>query len=775
MQKTDRVGQVFGSGRYQIIRALDAGGMGAIFVAQDQTMGVEVVIKFPHEDLMHRPEIRKRFMHEVGLLIQLSRQHANIVTIQDVGEEHGTPFAVMQYLESGSLREWYQKTKNRGSVRSLRWLRDIADALDYVHSKDLIHRDVKPQNILFDVSGGAYLADFGISKPATHVQRTGPLAYEHTADGTVIGTLGYMAHEMLMGEPIDYMIDQHALAVTLYETLTGRRPFSGNNQYAVATAQKTRDYVPLHEAVVEITKPASEAVDRAMSMSPKDRFPTCSDFAETFISELRRQPAPEKPSQEDTSKIKGSGVDTDQIVIAEVIEPPPAPPKPRPQPQPVPANPVPTQKNPQPETPKQKPDNKPERQAEHGSGRVVFSNLTCPWCWNVFSPAELLWVAAHPDLRGDSQIPDEFKRFLPERFNASCQAIDPMGETCTIKACPSCHLEFPQALVDCRPLFISVLGTPSAGKSCFLAAMTWQARKLFSTKFKISFSDASLALNQRAIANEDLLFAQESDAHVRLKKTELQGDEFGYQTIQKGGREISYLSPYVYELRPKPSHPNYQHVEQASRALCIYDNAGEQFLPGQDRNDRPVTRHLVQSDALVFVYDPSQDQEFSRTCRDATTDAQFDTGFYPSTRQEMLLIEARNRLRHHGALSSNQKYQKPIVVLLNKYDAWAAKFGLKRLSPPWNQSDTKQRAVLDGKRLVSVGSQLRRLMSEIDPEFVAALDSFASKVIYLPLSSFGRRVDSADGVRAQSLNPMWAEVPLLYILSQTGTGLVQAK
>jgi len=334
-------------------------------------------------------------------------------------------------------------------------------------------------------------------------------------------------------------------------------------------------------------------------------------------------------------------------------------------------------------------------------------------------------------------------------------------------------------LIDFAPVFVSVLGIPTSGKTCFLTSMSWQLRKILPQYFKYTFTDADPELNHALIENEQLHFMNSADQLVRLGKTELQGQNHGYRNVEFGGQTVTYIQPLIYSLRPSPEHTNYEHARKISYALCLYDNAGEHFLPGQDSAERPVTRHLVCADALMFVFDPSQHPRFREACQGSTTDPQFSRGFYSQTvRQETVLTEAMNRIRRYGSLGSHEKYDRPLVVLVNKYDAWAPRFNLTRLSPPWVNNHKDFPAAIDNVRIGRRSAEMRRLLLKYCPELVAAAEDFCTDVTYVPVSSFGRKIEvdpdrRISGVRANKLDPMWVEVPLLSILSRIRRGVIR--
>ena len=233
---------------------------------------------------------------------------------------------------------------------------------------------------------------------------------------------------------------------------------------------------------------------------------------------------------------------------------------------------------------------------------------------------DVVWVSEHAELRGDTKLgPDSPRRFLPSRFTPEGDAIDSKGRVCNQVACPKCHLTVPRAALEMEPLFVSVLGTPGSGKSYFLTAAIWKLREALPHLFGVAFADADLVSNQVLIrAEEELFLNPEPDELVWLggliRKTDaaVANNEL-YDSVTYGSHAVSYLRPYLFTVRPMDHHP--APVGSGRRMLCLYDNAGEHFLPGQDTAASPVTRHLALSRATLFLYDPTQDPRFRDACQ----------------------------------------------------------------------------------------------------------------------------------------------------------------
>jgi hypothetical protein len=318
-----------------------------------------------------------------------------------------------------------------------------------------------------------------------------------------------------------------------------------------------------------------------------------------------------------------------------------------------------------------------------------------------------------------------------------------------------------------EPFFVSILGAPGCGKSYLLAAMTWQMRQVLSRDFALSFRDADLLANSLLNDYEQSLFLNPKGEDLVLladliRKTELQGQL--YDTVQFGSQQISYPRPFLFTLTLADQHPNAAARQQLARLLCLYDNAGEHFQPGMDSNRSQATRHLAQSRLLLFLFDPTQDQRFRERCRTANTD--LPTAGSVNSRQEVVLLEAADRIRLLTKLPQSVKHPHPLIVLVTKYDTWHHLLGKPLTDNPW-KATSRGISALDTELITTCSRKLRQLLLETCPELV----------VYLPVSALGRKplVDPATGllaVRPRKLNPIWALVPLLYGFSRALKGVI---
>jgi serine/threonine protein kinase len=276
------------AGRYRLISFLGEGGMGTAYRAWDSHRGVPVVIKWPQPHILQNPVARERFQREVRIMAALS--HPDIVPVFDHGEESRVgPYIVLRFLPGGCLRD--RHATSSGGVRkpmaaaTLRsWLPGIASALDYLHSRNVVHRDVKPTNIFFDAHSKAYLGDFGIAK--VFADSDGLLHESSLTNDLPPGTLPYMPPEAFStGDHDTTKGDQYALAMCVYEWLVGRLPFSGS-QATVISQIIANDIPPLSRHRSSLPLGISLAVGHALQRDPAERFESCTRFSEAVLREV---------------------------------------------------------------------------------------------------------------------------------------------------------------------------------------------------------------------------------------------------------------------------------------------------------------------------------------------------------------------------------------------------------------------------------------------------------------------------------------------------------
>lgn len=248
--------------------------MASVFKAYEASLDRYVALKVLPPEFLHDPTFAERFRREAQTIAKL--EHPQIIPIfaYDIDAETGTPWMAMRLISGGSLSQRIKRGR-LAPAECARILKDVGDALDYAHSAGVIHRDVKPQNVLLDDSGRVYLADFGIAKmveASAHMTQT----------GMITGTPQYMAPEQALGKSIDKSIDIYALGIVAYELFTGRVPFSADTPVAVLMKQASEP-MPL-PPVSEVQEEVTRAILRATAKDPAARWPSASAFARAITN-----------------------------------------------------------------------------------------------------------------------------------------------------------------------------------------------------------------------------------------------------------------------------------------------------------------------------------------------------------------------------------------------------------------------------------------------------------------------------------------------------------
>jgi eukaryotic-like serine/threonine-protein kinase len=262
-------------GRYEVLNELGKGAMGVVYLAKDPVIGRMVAIKTIRtsqtgDDDSESREFRERFVREAQTAGILS--HPNIVTIHDIGEdtESRTSFIAMEYIEGRNLKSLLAEKKKFHWDEIADLIAQIAEALDYAHRKGIIHRDIKPANIILTTDGKIKITDFGIAKIASS---------NLTTTGQFLGTPNYMSPEQVSGAPVDGRSDIFSLGVVLYELLTNRKPFLGDNLTAISYKIVHEDFTPPAELSTEVPPEFNAIVARAMAKDPWNRYQRGKDLA----------------------------------------------------------------------------------------------------------------------------------------------------------------------------------------------------------------------------------------------------------------------------------------------------------------------------------------------------------------------------------------------------------------------------------------------------------------------------------------------------------------
>lgn len=284
----DLIGAELANGRYIVKSMLGKGSMAYVFLVSDQRLETDAVVKVPKPEKFTTADFSDRFKRECQLLVRFS--HPHVVKVLDVGEHGELPYVVMQLLSGGSLTDRMAKEaddQGRMSPESLKsWVREVGRALDFCFRKGMVHRDVKPANILFDEDNNPYVADFGLSKVMYGEHED--LNSSETAAGIVLGTPNYISPEVVLGQPYDGRADQYSLGITVYHALTGKAPMQGNSATATMVNQTQRSLALLSDVRPDvISRPLAHAIQKSIEKDPKKRFASCEEFGDAILTGLR--------------------------------------------------------------------------------------------------------------------------------------------------------------------------------------------------------------------------------------------------------------------------------------------------------------------------------------------------------------------------------------------------------------------------------------------------------------------------------------------------------
>ncbi len=265
-------------GQYELLDVLGFGGMGVAYRARQKALERDVAVKVLTPALASEAGYIERFYREAKTAASL--EHAHIVPVYDYGVQGDISYVVMRLLTGGSLEQrMSSETSDKPRLPSLgevvQLLKQLASALDYAHKRGVIHRDIKPGNIMFDDLGTAYIGDFGIAKLLESTTA-------FTASNTPIGTPVYMPPEQWRSEDLTPAADQYALAITIYQLITGHLPFEATTPYGMLHKHLNEDPIPPQEFRSDIPDEARDVLERALAKKPAERWPSVTAFADAF-------------------------------------------------------------------------------------------------------------------------------------------------------------------------------------------------------------------------------------------------------------------------------------------------------------------------------------------------------------------------------------------------------------------------------------------------------------------------------------------------------------
>ena len=269
------------SGRYRLEAKLGSGGMSTVYLARDETLDRPVAVKVMHREMSEQADQLERFRQEARAVAKIS--HPNVVSVIDAGEDGGHPYIVFEYVEGETLKQRIARVGALDIQEAIAYAIEIARGLSIAHARNLVHRDIKPQNVLIDDEGRAKLTDFGISR---QLEQDGM-----TATGRVLGTTDYVAPEQAMGQAVDPRSDVYSLGVVLYEMLIGQVPFHADSQVGVAMKHVNEDLPDVQRRRPEVSAAVALVVERSTAKEPAERYQDVGEMIDDLETALEVEAA----------------------------------------------------------------------------------------------------------------------------------------------------------------------------------------------------------------------------------------------------------------------------------------------------------------------------------------------------------------------------------------------------------------------------------------------------------------------------------------------------
>ncbi len=269
------------SGRYRLEAKLGSGGMSTVYLARDETLDRSVAVKVMHREMSEQEDQLERFRQEARAVAKLS--HPNVVSVIDAGEDGGHPYIVFEYVEGETLKQRIARVGALDTQDAIAYAIEVARGLSVAHARKLVHRDIKPQNVLIDSEGRAKLTDFGISR---QLEQDGM-----TVTGRVLGTTDYVSPEQAMGRQVDPRSDIYSLGVVLYEMLLGQVPFQADSQVGVAMKHVNEELPDVQRRREDLSAAVALVVERATAKDPDQRYQQVGEMIDDLSTALEVEAA----------------------------------------------------------------------------------------------------------------------------------------------------------------------------------------------------------------------------------------------------------------------------------------------------------------------------------------------------------------------------------------------------------------------------------------------------------------------------------------------------
>lgn len=411
---------------------------------------------------------------------------------------------------------------------------------------------------------------------------------------------------------------------------------------------------------------------------------------------------------------------------------------------------------------------------------------TCPHCWFDFPPSDALFIATHPELIGDEALGEHQYKRLPrdEVVIKKGRATDKKyGFPITDRACPQCRLQIPKSMLRKSPIFVSMAGAPSAGKTYFIASLIHTLRRQLPQEFNLLLEYAISDEIDRIEKEVDKLFHSSSGKPVWLDKTQEAGGTVNNK-VYINGQWVELPKPFLFSCRPSPNHFDYQkRHDSLHQNLALYDCSGEhfQYHRHKDTSNRSFG-HFAKANAVLFVYDPLQDSPVLDHLESRSNDPQVHKQKHIN-HQEKTLEAVIHQLRILRQLIPETRIKAPLLIVVQKYDVWHG------LLPEWAKIGPEAflRSSNDGTSGVHIDElnksslHIRKFLFDICPMFVSLAEANFETVRYFAVSALGKspvavEVDVGDEyeekketrlcVFPKDISPFRVTDPILWLLAQ---------